>query len=182
MTPNFDELVGTDMEPAERARLEQVHDLLVAAGPPPVLTAAEPVDLRPRRPRTRMLAIAAALAVGAFALGATLVGGGRSADFVVPMDATAAAPGASASLAVFDVDEAGNWPLELDVEGLPPSASGLPYELWLTRNGALEALCGGFLTEADGSALVPMNAPYEFSDFDGWVVVEENSETPLLTT
>ena len=35
MRPEFDELVGTDLDPAERARLEHVHDLLLAAGPPP---------------------------------------------------------------------------------------------------------------------------------------------------
>jgi hypothetical protein len=29
---------------------------------------------------------------------------------------------------------------------------------------------------------VPMNAPYNFTDFDGWVVVEEGSTAPLLTT
>ena len=72
--------------------------------------------------------------------------------------------------------------MELTVAGLPPSASGRPFELWLTRNGALAALCGGFFTNADGWATVPMNAPYRFDDFDGWVVVEEGSETPLLTT
>jgi hypothetical protein len=27
-----------------------------------------------------------------------------------------------------------------------------------------------------------MNAPWRFSEFDGWVVVEAGSETPLLTT
>ena len=37
MTPDFDELVGTDLEPGERARLERVHELLIAAGPPPDL-------------------------------------------------------------------------------------------------------------------------------------------------
>jgi len=30
--PNFDDLVGTDLEPAERERLRRAHDLLVAAG------------------------------------------------------------------------------------------------------------------------------------------------------
>jgi hypothetical protein len=72
--------------------------------------------------------------------------------------------------------------MELTVSGLPPSASGRPFELWLTRDGELAALCGGFFTDADGWATVPMNAPYRFDDFDGWVVVEEGSETPLLTT
>jgi hypothetical protein len=29
---------------------------------------------------------------------------------------------------------------------------------------------------------VSLNAPYRLPDFDGWVVVEEGSKTPLLTT
>ena len=37
-------------------------------------------------------------------------------------------------------------------------------------------------TNAAGSALVPMNAPYRFDEYDGWVVVEEGSNTPLLST
>ena len=36
--PTFDELAGgDDLSPEEAARLERVHDLLVAAGPPPEL-------------------------------------------------------------------------------------------------------------------------------------------------
>jgi len=27
-----------------------------------------------------------------------------------------------------------------------------------------------------------MNAPFKFSDYDGWVVVEHGSRIPLLTT
>ena len=92
MRPEFDELIGTDIEPGERARLERVHDLLVAAGPPPELPQTRPVALLPRRRRGAQLAIAAALAVAAFAMGATLVDSGRSVDFVVPMAATAAVP------------------------------------------------------------------------------------------
>jgi hypothetical protein len=181
--PNLDELVGSDLDPQERARLERVHDLLIAAGPPPEPLEA-PVTLQPARRRGALLALAAALAVAAFALGAALVDGssGRSVDFTETMAGTAAATGATASLAVFEIDEAGNWPMELTVSGLPPSASGRPFELWLTRDGELAALCGGFFTNADGWATVPMNAPYRFDDFDGWVVVEEGSETPLLTT
>ena len=72
--------------------------------------------------------------------------------------------------------------MELPVEGLKPSRNDRPFELWLTRGGELEALCGSFLTNGDGSATVPMNAPYHFDEFDGWVVVEKGSETPLLTT
>ena len=127
MRPDFDDLVGTDLEPGERARLERVHELLVAAGPPPELPQTRPVELPRRRRRGALLAIAAALAVAAFALGAALVDSGRSVDFVVAMDATAAAPGASASLAVFDLDDAGNWPMELTVAGLTPRAGDRPF-------------------------------------------------------
>lgn len=182
MTPDFDELVGSDLDPRERARLERVHELLVAAGPPPALRPAV-VPLPAHRRRPALGAIAAALAIAAFALGAALVdSSGRNVDFTVAMRGTDAAPAASASLAVFDLDTAGNWPMELEVEGLPPAASGRPFELWLTRDGKLSALCGGFLTDADGTAAVPLNAPYRFDEFDGWVVVEEGAETPLLTT
>ncbi|MBM2823072.1 MAG: hypothetical protein HW413_1818 [Thermoleophilia bacterium] len=182
--PDFEELVGTDLDAAERARLEQVHELLIEAGPPPELPSQAPVPLHPRRRRGALLAIAAALAVAVFAIG--VVVGDRSdrgdADFVVAMSGTAAAADARASLIVFDIDEAGNWPMEVSVQGLAPAASGRPYELWLTRAGELAALCGTFLTRPDGSAEVPMNAPYKLKEFDGWVVVEEGSETPVLTT
>src|SRR5260370_23090515 len=33
-TPDFDELVGTELDREERERLEHVHNLLVIAGPP----------------------------------------------------------------------------------------------------------------------------------------------------
>lgn len=183
MRPDFDELVGTDLDPAERARLERVHDLLVAAGPPPELAVAASVELPVARRRGAVLALAAALAVAAFALGAALVESSeRAVDFDVTMEGTAAAPEAAATIVVFEVDEAGNWPMELQVEGLAPSASGRPFELWLTRDGELAALCGAFATSPDGSASVPLNAPYRFDDFEDWVVVERGTEIPLLTT
>ncbi len=184
MTPEFDELVGSDIEPGERARLERVHELLVAAGPPPEAAMPLPLELRPRRRRGALVAIAAALSVAAFALGAALVDGSNSAnvDFTETMTGTAAAANATASLAVFEIDAAGNWPMELTVAGLPPAPSGRPFELWLTRDGRLAALCGGFLTDADGSAAVPLNAPYRFDEFDGWVIVVEGTQGPLLTT
>jgi hypothetical protein len=182
MTPDFDELVGTDLDPEERARLERVHDLLVQVGPPPEATARPALELRPRRRRGALLAVAAALAVSALALGGALVAGPDGGVEHVTMEGTPAAATASASLTVFEIDDAGNWPMELKVDGLAPSARGRPFELWLTRGGKLKALCGAFLTDESGTATVPMNAPYRFSDFDGWVVVEEGSERPLLTT
>ena len=182
--PDFDELVGTDLDEGERQRLKRVHELLVEAGPPPELPLLGPVALHRRRRRGAVVAIAAALAVVVFAVGVAV--GGRSdepgVDFIVTMSGTAAAVGANASLTIFAIDEAGNWPMEFTVQGLDPSQSGRPYELWLTRAGDPKALCGSFLTNADGLAVVPLNAPYKFKNFDGWVVVEEGSTAPLLTT
>jgi hypothetical protein len=187
--PDFEQLVGSDLDRSERDRLQRVHELLVSAGPPPELPASFPppasasVHALPRR-RGFLAALAAALGVALFAIG-FLVGDrpdGPGTFDLVTMSGTGPAAGASATLEIFDIDEAGNWPMEIDVEGLAPSASGKTYELWLTRDGALGALCGSFLAEPDGSTVVPLNAPYKLSDFDGWVVVEEGTETPLLTT
>ena len=183
MTPDFDELVGNDLSPTERERLEQVHQLLIAAGPPPDPTS-NVVPLPARKTHGRLIALVAALAIAAFALGAALVDGSspRSVDFTESMHGTSAAPDATASLAVFEVDAAGNWPMEIDIRGLPPTSSGRPYQLWLTRDGKRDALCGGFLTDDNGRASVPMNAPYRFDDGIGWMIVEEGTKTPLLTT
>ena len=49
---------------------------------------------------------------------------------------------------MLEIDDAGNWPMEVAVDGLEPAASGRPFELWLTRDGELAALCGTFLTTA----------------------------------
>lgn len=184
--PDFDELVGVDLAAGERDRLLRVHELLLQADPPPEIEEkrAEVVQLRPRRRRGLVLALAAALAVALFATGA-IVGNrtaGPSVDFTVAMTGTPDAAQASASLAVYDLDQAGNWPMKVTVEGLPPAESGRAYQLWLTKGDGLVELCGAFRTDADGSATVPMNAPYKFKEYDGWVVVEEGTQTPLLTT
>jgi hypothetical protein len=181
MSPSFDDLVGSDLEPGERERLERVHDLLVAAGPPPELEPQARVVAFPRRRRGALVAIAAAVAVAALAFGGALVRG-EGDTFVISMTGTTAAPAASASLHVFGLDDAGNWPMKVTVEGLQRPAGGGPFELWLTRDGEREGLCGSFLTDESGHAVVPMNAPYRFDEYDGWVVVEAGSDTPLLTT
>ena len=194
--PDFEAIVGSDLESADRDRLLRVHEALVAAGPPPEAAAIasapstaqpEPTRLRPVAPRRRrgaLVALAAAFGVLVFAVGAVV---GSAWDDpgtfdTVTMTATPAAQGATASLELFDLDDAGNWPMEIRVSGLTPSASGRPFELWLTRGGEPAALCGSFRVAPDGTAVVPMNAPYRLDDFDGWVVVEEGSTAPLLTT
>jgi hypothetical protein len=188
--PDFDELVGSDLEPAELDRLRRVHDLLVEAGPPPELTAELAAPPTPgsvhvlRHRRGALVAIAAAFGVLAFAIG--FLAGGRADDYgtfrVVPMSGTGAAEGARATIEIFDADAAGNWPMEIEVIGLRPPSSGGLYQLWLTSGGRRVALCGSFLADADGSTVVPMNAPWKLSEFDGWVVVEEGTAAPVLTT
>ena len=187
--PDFDELVGTDLGPEERERLLRVHELLVAAGPPPDYAPEAPpipgdakIVRFPWPRRLALVAVAAALAAAIFGAGFFVGDRTPGPDRVVAMTGTAQAASATASLEVFALDKAGNWPMELEVKGLQPAASGRPYELWLAKDGRLEALCGSFRAKPDGSARVPLNAPYKLSDFDSWVIVEEGTKTPLLTT
>jgi hypothetical protein len=181
--PDFRELVGDDLSPEERARLERVHDLLVAAGPPPELPPqlVQP-DLDPREgsavaflPRRRaglMLGLAAAIALVAF------VGGfiaGRAKDtfttkFDVPMHGTALAANASATIHVGELDADGNWPLKLAAHGLKPLPRGEYYEMFLTRNGRRAASCGTFRLYSGDS--VRLNAPYTLRGA-GWIVTLE---------
>jgi len=189
--PKFDDLVEPEFNELARERLRRVHELLVTVEPLPELPSklAPPrvpysVRLAPHRRRGALIALAAAFGISAFGLGLQFGdGGGRPGpDRVIPMSGTTQASGATGSIALFDADAAGNWPIEITVKGLAPSATGRTYELWLTKRGNLAAFCGRFLAEADGSTVVPMNAPYKLKEFDGWVVVRKGSKVPLLTT
>ncbi len=187
--PDFDELVGDDLEPAERARLLRVHDLLVAAGPPPELSpqlASAPKEPKatvipfPRsRWRTAALTAAAAVLI-AFGIGYGI--GAHGNGLHVQRTVSMAGPnGARASIAVLRVDKAGNWPMELKVSGLPALAHGHTYTLWLTKHGKLEAPCGTFAVRA-GTTTVRLNAPYHLTEYSGWVVVRSGTTQPLLRT
>jgi hypothetical protein len=190
--PGLEELVG-ELDAAETTRLARVHELLVAAGPPPEVSprmAVPPEEPKasvlpvPRRYRVAALGLAAALAVVLLGVGyAVGRGTAREEAFRVPMTGPA---GASAEIVVFAADPAGNWPMELVVEGL--AARGAPragraFELWLTKDGELAASCGAFLVSASSATTeVPLNAPYRLRDFDGWVVVPEGKTRPVLRT
>jgi hypothetical protein len=194
--PDFRELVG-DLPEEERARLERVHELLIVAGPPPELPPAlvEP-DLDPREenikflPRRRagfVLGIAAAVGIAAF-LGGFLAGRTKEPFqevFKVPMQGTAQAAHASATIQVGKADEAGNWPLKVVVRGLKPLPKGQYYEMFLTKGHKPAATCGTFRVVQGGDS-VRLNAPYNFRSFDGWVVIREvpgsNRHPVVLTT
>ena len=70
-TPDFRELVGEDLPRDEEERLRRVHELLVAAGPPPELPPhlQEPVEPEQERdnvsylPRRRTRASASLIAI-----------------------------------------------------------------------------------------------------------------------
>jgi hypothetical protein len=200
--PEFEELVGDDLPADEAARLRRVHDLLVAAGPPPELPpslAAAPGTYEeaehererlrelglPPRGRGRVLALAGALVAAALIAG-FLVGntrGGFETSYTVAMQATAQARGASAIIDVGNRDDAGNFPLRVKVSGLPRLPPGAWYELYLTRGGKRVASCGTFNTRP-GTTEVRLNAPYSFERPHGWVIVEQrpgrNPSRPLL--
>ena len=187
--PDFDELVGGDLEPNERERLRRVHDLLLEAGPPPELPPAlEPraqggVVVPIRRPsRRRMIVagiLAAALAAVIFGAG-VLVGGNGDSETAAPdpsyvVDMTGS--GARASLAVWDADAAGNWPMRMTVQGLD---KGKTYELWLVKDGRLEQMCGAFAA-GEGRTVVDLSVPYPLKTYDSWVVTTAGDERPILT-
>lgn len=194
-TPDFSELVGEDVSPEERDRLEQVHRMIVAAGPLPELPLAlqKAPTLEDRReasvafsflPRRggRIFTLAAGFALLCLIVGYVIGNhrSGFSADFSVAMKGTASAPHAEAVLRVGKIDSAHNWPLELQVVGLKqlPKGGGW-YTLYLTKNRRPAESCGTFRVHA-GTTTVRMNAPYDFRKFDGWIVTRDNSTKPLL--
>jgi hypothetical protein len=197
--PNFDELVGDELAPEERARLERVHDLLVAAGPPPELPPAlseppgesEPTPLvLPRRRAGAMLALAAAIAlvafIGGFVAGKQGVGEGFNSVHTLNMHGTSSAQAASATIDIGEADSSGNLPLRVVVHGLPRLPSGSYYEMFLTNKGKTVAACGIFGV-AGANSTVKLSMPGGvIGHYDGWIVTREsargNSHPVVLTT
>jgi len=180
------DIVGNDLEPGERERLERVHALLEQAGRPPELSPA--LQRAPEPPRARVIpfprqyrytALAAAVVAACALFGLGYLAGGAGGEEPLRTVAMSGANQAAADLDLFEQDAAGNWPMELRVSGLPEGR----YELWLTREGKLAEPCGAFAVgEGEGETTVPLNAPYSLKAFDGWVVVPSGSTTPVLTT
>jgi hypothetical protein len=178
-TPDFDELVGTDLREEERARLRRVHDLLVTAGPPPDLppSLAEPpaprgtMSVLPNRRRGLVLLLAAALAAATFGIGYLVGNRGESfaSKHTVTMNGTAAAPRARAALLIAGKDSSGNWPMKMTVRGLKLLPSGSYYELLLTKPGRKDVSCGTFNVHGT-STTVTLNVAYPLKPPLGWIV------------
>lgn len=183
--PDFDQLVGPDVEGSERARLHDVHALLVQAGPPPEISpsmAAGPTlgmtMARRRKPvRRRAMLLAATVVVLAVAFLAGYIsagsGGGVANAEVMKLGGTQAAPAARASLQIRPMDSAGNWPMRLSVTGLPKLKAGSYYEVYLMRDGKPWAPCGSFKVSAREATVVDLNAPYHLKHGDSWVVTRQ---------
>jgi hypothetical protein len=184
MTPDFDHLVGRDVEPEERARLLQAHELLIAAGPPPELPPSlahprspegEVVPFFNRRRHAAAAVLAATLAAALFGIG-FLVGNsddgeGFAARTTILMRATPAAPaGAVASIALGHRDAAGNWPMLVRASNLKELPEGGYYALWLTRDGRAVAPCGSFVVRDAATTQVRFSVYYQPKRFDGWVL------------
>ena len=185
--PDFDELVGTDVDRAERERLQRVHKLLLQAGPPPELspeieagpTLAMTLQRAPRRARHRVALLAAALALVAVAFLAGYIAGngkgnGLSSGHILSLVGTKAAPGALASLRIQPADPAGNWPMQLAVTGLPKLPANGYYMVYLVRDGKPYAPCGTFVVAGTTHGTsVWLNAPYRLQPGDTWVVTKQ---------
>jgi hypothetical protein len=195
--PDFHELVGNDLEPAERERLERVHDMLIAAGPPPELPQelAEPprpegklVELARRRLRTGLL-LAATIVLAAFAAGYLLGMRGDSSSSESFTTAETAVLGKSPDrLAVVrfgQVDENGNRPMIVNVDGLDRLKDGDYYTLFMTRNGKPIVTCGTFNVSDEGVTTVRLSVAYDLERFDGLMLgkwsAKKHENTPLLS-
>ena len=196
--PDFDDLIGADVSPEERARLYRTHELLVQAGPPPELSpeleqvpwpddALAPLFGRPRGRRggRRVLLLAAALAT-ALVVG-LLLGQATSSNSIavrktVQLHGTALASGAFARLELGRPGASGNWPMVLHVRGLPKLAQGGYYDLYLTKGGVPLVSCGTF--NAKGETTVRLSAAYDLEHFDrdGWVIVRKTRANHFRTS
>jgi hypothetical protein len=185
--PRFDDLIEADVSDAERSRLQHVHDLLVAAGPPPELsprleagpTLAMTLS-RPAKPRGRRIALlAATIAILAVAFVLGYVAGNRggglaSAQTTMQLSGTHAAPAALAALKILPADTSGNWPMKLTATGLPKLGRDGYYEVFLVRNGKIYAPCGSFVSKGNRRGIdVTLNAPYNLQPHDTWIVTKQ---------
>ena len=183
--PEFEDIV--DVDDVERERLRRVHDLLVAAGPPPELTpelAAGPTLRMTLGQRTgrrfmqrRVALLAAAFVVLALTFLVGYISGNTSVTAhgsLMQLAGTAAAPRAQASLRLDDVDQQGNYPMELAAVGLPKLEAKGYYEVFLVRRGKIVGPCGSFVVSKSKQPVsVNLTAPYAVRSGDGWIVTKQ---------
>jgi hypothetical protein len=187
LSPDFDELVGTEATGAERTRLREAHDLLLRAGPPPELTpklkagpnpgTVRKLERRRTVKRRSLVLLAAALSIVVVFFAGYAVSSHRGASststgvvHTLKLEGTASTQGAQATLDVWQ-ERDGNWPMTLSVKGLPKLPARTYYEVYLVRDGHPWGSCGTFVVTGSSQALkVSLNAPYKLHKGDTWVV------------
>lgn len=192
--PNFRDVVGDDLPAEERARLQRVHDQLVAAGAPPELppalrdppAAGGSVSWLPRRRLGAALVLAAALALAAFAAG-FLLGKGRDSDaaaFKPVRTVVLGNQGKTVVVRVGKADTAGNQPMLVTVEGLLRQPEGDYYVLFMTKRGKPVATCGTFRVADEDRTNVRLSVAYDFAKYDGLMLAEywvsDHKDHPVL--
>jgi hypothetical protein len=188
--PDFDDLLEGVEGAEKRARLRRVHELLVEAGPPPELSPSLSSVSPPRSGHRRWLAglaLAAALAVTAFAIG-YLTGDSRDDANAMRVRQTVQLAGAGNASGVINLGYKGadgNWPMKITVNGLQHLSGGDYYRLALTQDGEAKVTCGTF-NVGRGKTTIEIVAAYNLAGFDGWVITLWNAEThdekPVLWT
>jgi hypothetical protein len=192
--PEFRDLVGDDLPPPERERLERVHELLIAAGPPPELPpelaevpterpGAEPTGL-PRRRAGAGLALAAAIALVAF-LGGYIAGHSKSSPFESVRNVQLGNSEASAVVKFGPKNEDGNTPMLVKVEGLRSLPPDDYYTLFMTKHGRPVVPCGSFRVSGPDSTTLHFTVAYERSEFDGLMLAHyrhsDHENLPLFS-
>lgn len=178
-TPNFRDLVGEGLPPGEQERLERVHELLIAAGPPPELPPEleEPPDGRrnvrqfdptglPRRRVGAALALAAAIALIAF-LGGYITGHSKSPPFESVRSVALVNDQAQATVSFGPRDANGNTPMLLRVAGLKKLEARDYYVLYMTKNGKPVVVCGSFNVGGPQSTTLRFPVAYDPGKFNG---------------
>ena len=176
--PDLRDLVGDDLPAEERERLQRVHEMLVAAGPPPELppklaevpterAPVEPIGL-PRRRAGAALALAAAIALVAF-LGGYIAGHSGTGDntFESVQSVKLGKGQAQAVVKFGPTDVNGNTPMLVTVEGLKKLPHEDYYSLFMTKHGRPVVLCGSFNVRDERPTTVRFPVAYDPSEFDG---------------
>jgi hypothetical protein len=193
VTADFDQLVDlSGLGPEEQARLQRVHEMLVAAGPPADLPAAlsrppedvpagadesNVIPLAPRRRRAgAALLLAATVAAACFGGGYLLAnqthGGSPRTVRIAELQGQQGQQFSQAALRVGSADGNGNWPVQLTVSGLKPLPNKSRYYLMVWDKGKPVAFCGTFEVGPQGSTTVNFNVAYKITDSTRWVVTE----------
>ncbi len=195
--PDFDELMEGVESEDERDRLRRVHELLVASGAPPELSAALASPQSPPAeedtqdewlPKRRL---GAGLLVGFAALAAAFgIGYAVGNDPEAEPSAAPSAPTRVISLRPSDQNNTagasihlgrkgsdGNWPMVITVRGLDHLTGGDYYALALTKKGKPVVTCGTFNVSPEDVTTIRMIAAYELKNFDGWAITQYDGQS-----